>query len=102
MSTLLPLPIILFLVIHWQASVFFQTFYLHRYGAHRMFVLSRWWERFFHACSYVFQGSSFLTPRGYAILHRMHHAYSDTDQDPHSPRVSGNPMTMMNRTRDIY
>ena len=35
-------------------------------------------------------------------LHRMHHAYSDTEQDPHSPRIAGNPVKMMNRTRDIY
>jgi stearoyl-CoA desaturase (delta-9 desaturase) len=98
----LPLPIVVFFILHWQASVFFQTFYLHRYGAHRMFVMSRGWERFFHLCTYVCQGSSFLNPRGYAILHRMHHAYSDTDKDPHSPRISGNPITMMNRTRDIY
>jgi stearoyl-CoA desaturase (delta-9 desaturase) len=95
-------PIAIFLVVHWQASVFFQTFFLHRYGAHRMFRMSMGWERFFHLCTYVFQGSSYLNPRGYAILHRMHHAYSDTEQDPHSPRVSKNFFTMMNRTRDIY
>jgi len=98
----LPLPILLFFVGHWTLSVFFQTFFLHRYGAHRMFRMSRGWERFFHACTYVFQGSSYLNPRGYAILHRMHHAYSDTDRDPHSPRISGDPVRMMNRTRDIY
>jgi stearoyl-CoA desaturase (delta-9 desaturase) len=98
----LPLPIVLFLVAHWSSSVFFQTFYLHRYGAHRMFTFAPGWERFFHACTYVTQGSSFLNPRGYAILHRMHHAFSDTEQDPHSPSVQKNPLTMMNRTRDIY
>eukprot|EP01036_Dinobryon_divergens_P038408 gene38408-50429_t len=31
------------------------------------------------------EGSSFLSPRAYAILHRMHHAFSDTKRDPHSP-----------------
>jgi stearoyl-CoA desaturase (delta-9 desaturase) len=98
----LPLPLVVFFVAHWVSSVFFQTFYLHRYGAHRMFVFARGWERFFHLCTYACQGSSFLNPRGYAILHRMHHAYSDTEQDPHSPRVSGNFFRMMNRTRDIY
>src|ERR1700738_1977805 len=77
--------IAIFFVAHWQLSVFFQTFFLHRYGAHRMFTMSKGWERFFYLCTYVAQGSSFLSPRGYAILHRMHHAYSDTPQDPHSP-----------------
>jgi stearoyl-CoA desaturase (delta-9 desaturase) len=98
----LPLPLVAFFVGHWISSVFFQTFYLHRYGAHRMFTMSPRWERFFHLCTYVCQGSSYLNPRGYAILHRMHHAYSDTERDPHSPSVQKNPITMMNRTRDIY
>lgn len=98
----IPLSIIAFFVGHWTLSVFFQTFYLHRYGAHRMFTMSRRWERFFHFCTYLCQGSSFLNPRGYAILHRMHHAYSDTENDPHSPRMSKNFFSMMNRTRDIY
>ncbi|MCA9626463.1 MAG: acyl-CoA desaturase [Myxococcales bacterium] len=98
----LPLAIVLFFVGHWTLSVFFQTFFLHRYGAHRMFTLSKGWERFFHLCTFVFQGSSYLNPRGYAILHRMHHAYSDTEKDPHSPVIFKNPFAMMNHTRDIY
>ena len=98
----IPLPLVLFFVAHWLSSIFFQTFFLHRYGAHRMFDLSRGWERFFHLCTFVTQGSSYLNPRAYAILHRMHHAYSDTEDDPHSPLQSKNPVAMMNRTRDIY
>src|SRR5215475_11655292 len=58
--------IISFFVAHWVLSVFFQTFYLHRYGAHRMFTMSKGWERFFHLCTFVFQGPSFLNPRAYA------------------------------------
>ena len=95
-------PLLAFFVGHWLSSVFFQTFFLHRYGAHRMFSMSRGWERFFFLCTYATQGSSFLNPRAYAILHRMHHAYSDTPKDPHSPVVVPNPFRMMNRTRDIY
>jgi stearoyl-CoA desaturase (delta-9 desaturase) len=98
----LPLPIVIFFVGHWTLSVFFQTFFLHRYGAHRMFTFRKGWERIFHACTYVFQGSSYLNPRGYALLHRMHHAYSDTEGDPHSPKVHKNPVSMMNHTRDVY
>ena len=94
--------IVAFFIAHWQLSVFFQTFYLHRYGAHRQFTMSRRWERFFHLCTYVFQGSSFLSPRGYAILHRMHHAYSDTPKDPHSPLNYKNVVTMMMATKKMY
>jgi stearoyl-CoA desaturase (delta-9 desaturase) len=67
-----------------------------------MFTFAPGWERVFHLSTYLCQGSSFLNPRGYAILHRMHHAYSDTELDPHSPVISGNPVKMMNKTRDIY
>ena len=94
--------IITFFVGHWLASVFCQTFFLHRYGAHRMFTMSKGWERFFHLMTYCAQGPSYLHPRGYAILHRMHHAFSDTERDPHSPRNSTNVFTMMWKTKETY
>jgi stearoyl-CoA desaturase (Delta-9 desaturase) len=94
--------IIAFFVLHWQLSVFSQTFFLHRYAAHRMFTMSKGWERFFYLFTYITQGSSFLVPRGYAVLHRMHHAYSDTPQDPHSPRNYPNVMKMMWETKERY
>jgi len=94
--------IISFFVGHWLLSVFCQTFYLHRYGAHRQFELSKGWERFFHLLTYLTQGPSYLDPRGYAILHRMHHAYSDTERDPHSPVLVPNVLTMMWRTKLKY
>jgi stearoyl-CoA desaturase (Delta-9 desaturase) len=46
----------------------------------------------------LFQGSSYLTPRAYAILHREHHAFSDTARDPHSPHNHRDPFTMMHAT----
>jgi stearoyl-CoA desaturase (delta-9 desaturase) len=91
-----------FFVSHWVLSVFFQTFFLHRYGAHKQFRMSRRWERFFHLCTYAAQGSSFLSARGYAILHRMHHAYSDGAKDPHSPQNYGNVFSMMWATKKRY
>ncbi|HEX2735302.1 MAG TPA: acyl-CoA desaturase [Polyangiaceae bacterium] len=96
------MAIALFFVAHWQLSVFCQTFFLHRYGAHRMFTMSKGWERFFHLLTYVTQGSSYLNPRGYAILHRMHHAFSDTPKDPHSPRNYPNAFRMMWVTKKSY
>jgi stearoyl-CoA desaturase (delta-9 desaturase) len=94
--------IVIFFLVHWQVCVFCQSFFLHRYGAHKQFTMSHGWERFFHLMTYVAQGSSFLSPRGYAILHRMHHAYSDTAKDPHSPHFSPDAMTMMLRTKHEY
>jgi stearoyl-CoA desaturase (Delta-9 desaturase) len=89
------MAIALFFFGHWWLSLFFQTFYLHRYASHRMFTMSRFWERVFYLATYITQGSSFLTPWGYAILHRMHHAYSDTPKDPHSPSNHSNVLGMM-------
>ena len=96
------MAIAVFFVSHWLLSVFFQTFFLHRYGAHRMFTMSKGWERFFYLLTYLTQGSSFLVPRGYAVLHRMHHAFSDTPKDPHSPRNHSGMMAMMAATRKRY
>jgi stearoyl-CoA desaturase (delta-9 desaturase) len=94
--------IILFFLGHWFLSVFFQSFFLHRYCAHRMFSMSKGWERFFYLCTFVCQGSSFLSTRGYAILHREHHAFSDTPRDPHSPHVYRNLVAMMEHTKNRY
>ena len=100
------MAIAIFFVAHWQLSVFFQTFFLHRYGAHRMYTMSKGWERFFYLCTYLTQGPSFLSPRGYAILHRMHHAFSDTPKDPHSPtELTNGPVglwSMMLATKKKY
>ncbi|WP_437744306.1 acyl-CoA desaturase [Sorangium sp. So ce302] len=90
------------LIAHSTLSVFFQTFFLHRYASHRMFTMSKRWERIFHLLTYVTQGSSYLVPRAYAILHRMHHAYSDTPKDPHSPRYYAEPVSMMLSTAKRY
>lgn len=94
--------ILAFFIGHWMLSVFCQTFFLHRYGAHRMFEMNKFWERVFYLLTYIGQGPSFLHPRGYAILHRMHHAYSDTEKDPHSPLFYSNVATMMWSTKERY
>jgi stearoyl-CoA desaturase (Delta-9 desaturase) len=96
------MPILLFFVGHWYLSLFVQTFYLHRYAAHKMYTMNPFWERFFFLLTYLAQGSSYLSPRAYALLHRMHHAYSDTEKDPHSPHYSSNAFTMMWKTKNIY
>ncbi|OJV13003.1 MAG: acyl-CoA desaturase [Dyadobacter sp. 50-39] len=94
--------VLIVFVVHWYLSLFCQTFFLHRYSAHKMFIMSKPWERFFYLLTYVSQGSSYLSPRAYAILHRMHHAFSDTDKDPHSPHHTKNVFTMMWETKNIY
>lgn len=77
--------ILLFFVGHWFLSLFFQTFFLHRYASHKVFTTSKFFERVLYLMTYICQGSSFLNPRAYATMHRDHHAFSDTEKDPHSP-----------------
>ena len=96
------MAILAFIAIHWYTSLFSQTFFLHRYSAHAMFHMNKFWERFFYLLTYLSQGSSYLTPKAYAVLHRMHHAYSDTEKDPHSPHHASNIFTMMWKTKNIY
>ena len=64
--------------------------------------MSRAWEKVFFIGSWITQGSSYLSPYVYGILHRMHHAYADTDKDPHSPKYDENLFKMMWRTKVIY
>ncbi len=94
--------IIVFLIAHWYISLFCQTFYLHRYSAHKMFTMNPFWEKFWYVFSWLTQGTSYLNARAYAILHRMHHAYSDTEKDPHTPQFFKEVFTMMMHTRDVY
>jgi stearoyl-CoA desaturase (delta-9 desaturase) len=94
--------IIVFFLVHWYLSIFAQTFFMHRYAAHGMFTMSKGWERFFFIFSYIAMGSSYLSARVYGILHRYHHAYADTEDDPHSPSYSKNAIQMMWETSKMY
>ena len=96
------MPILIFFIIHWYLSLFSQTFFQHRFAAHGAFTMSKGWERFFYVLAWITQGSSYLSPKTYAIMHRMHHAYADTELDPHSPAYSKNVFDMMWKTRRIY
>jgi stearoyl-CoA desaturase (delta-9 desaturase) len=67
-----------------------------------MYLTNPFWEKTFYFLTWFFQGSSYLVPRAYAVMHRMHHAYSDTEQDPHTPHFFKDVWQMMLHTRRIY
>jgi stearoyl-CoA desaturase (Delta-9 desaturase) len=94
--------IIIFFISIWYLSLFSQTFFHHRYASHGAFRMNKFWERFFFVFTYITQGSHYMSPRSYAIMHRLHHAHTDTEQDPHSPNFSSNIFSMMWRTRNFY
>ena len=94
--------IVSFFLLHWFMSLFFHTFFLHRFASHKMYETSKNWERIFYISTWFFQGSSYLVPRAYGVMHRMHHAFADTEKDPHSPKYDPNPLAMMWRTKNVY
>ena len=91
-----------FFVSHWLLSVLFQSLFQHRFAAHRMYDMPKRTERVMHFLAFLVQGSSYLNPRAYAILHREHHAFSDTDHDPHTPWLHSNALSMMWKTKKRY
>jgi stearoyl-CoA desaturase (delta-9 desaturase) len=96
------LIIVGFFFLHWYSSLFFQSFFYHRYAAHQQFTMNKFWERVFYFLGYISQGSSYLEPKGYAVMHRLHHAHTDTEHDPHSPSFSKNLWDMMMQTKRYY
>jgi stearoyl-CoA desaturase (delta-9 desaturase) len=84
------MTVLYFFIAQWYLALFSQSFFDHRYASHRAFTMSKFWERFFYVFAYITQGSSYLSPHAYGILHRMHHAYTDTEKDPHSPKYFSN------------
>lgn len=65
--------------------LFSSTIMYHRYLSHKSWDSPRWFE-IFSTCIGIFSftGSSVVR----TLSHRYHHAYSDTDKDPHSPRFN--------------
>ncbi len=96
------MAILLLLIMQWYASLFFQSVFHHRYAAHGMFTMSRGWERTFFVGCFITQGSSYISAYTYGIMHRLHHAHTDKEQDPHSPGNTPNLFAMMWDTRNNY
>ncbi len=96
------MTILIFIIVLWYSGLFFQTFFLHRYAAHQTFKMSPLREKICFILTWITQGSNYLSAYGYGVMHRMHHAYADTENDPHSPKYDPNPLAMMWRTKNIY
>lgn len=66
---------------HFGASIL-----LHRYYCHRQFNV----PKYFEVIGLLMLSVAYIrTPIGWIASHRMHHAYSDSDRDPHSARFVG-------------
>lgn len=94
--------ILIFFIAHWYLSLIAQSVFLHRYAAHGYYTLTPFWEKAMHFFTWFAQGSSYLSPRAYGIMHLAHHVHSDTEKDPHSPHHAKGLTDMMLKTADIY
>lgn len=94
--------IIIFFIIHWYLSFFLQSFFYHRYTAHRHFQMSKSVEKIFYILSFLVHGSSYMSPFTYGLMHRLHHIHTDTEEDPHSPSFHPSFFGTMLQTRNSY
>lgn len=60
---------------------------LHRYYSHKSFEFKSTWIEWLFAGISILAGRG--SPLGWVYIHRQHHAYSDTEKDPHSPKYLG-------------
>lgn len=69
-----------------QAAVFATSIYLHRGLAHRALALHPIADFSFRMILWITTGQD---RRQWVAVHRKHHAFLDTEKDPHSPLVHG-------------
>ncbi|MEO0366593.1 MAG: fatty acid desaturase [Pseudomonadota bacterium] len=69
-----------------QIAMMAVTLYLHRDQAHRSIDLHPVLRHFFRF--YIWCTSGMLT-RDWVAVHRKHHAFCETEDDPHSPQIYG-------------
>jgi stearoyl-CoA desaturase (delta-9 desaturase) len=74
-----------FLWWQWIAASAISSGY-HRYFSHRSFETGPWYEWYAQIIGLFANPGPVLT---WAATHRMHHAYTDTHKDPHSPTLKG-------------
>ena len=71
-----------FIVLQFATGLFGVTLCFHRLLAHRSFQVPKWLEYALTICgALALQGG----PIKWVATHRVHHAFSDRPQDPHSP-----------------
>jgi stearoyl-CoA desaturase (delta-9 desaturase) len=71
------------LIVKWIAGSWGIGLGYHRLLTHRGFKAPRWLERFLATCGTLALQSG---PIAWVTTHRIHHAFTETDRDPHSPR----------------
>ena len=78
--------IIAFVLVVTHITIVTVTVYLHRFSAHRSIDLHPALQHFFRFWSWLTTG---MITRQWTAIHRKHHAATETEEDPHSPKVQG-------------
>ena len=73
-------------VVTYLLNMTYITVFYHRGLTHQAVILNPTLRRFVIATGNWVTG---LDPKGWSCMHRMHHLYSDTAKDPHSPSNVG-------------
>src|SRR5919198_4808388 len=76
----------LFAIVLTQIAALTTSVYLHRALAHRALAVHPFGDALFRAVLWLTTGQD---RRQWVAVHRKHHAFTDRDGDPHSPRLLG-------------
>jgi len=77
-------PVVLIVLV--SANVWITSLVYHRNLTHRAMNLNKWLAR---ALTLYLQGMAFAPPLAWIASHAAHHARTDTEEDPYSPKVHG-------------
>lgn len=78
------IQLLFFYFVFWFINNFVQSLFLHRWAAHNQWTPPSLMQKIL---SPIGAAAGLGTPIGWAAWHRTHHHYSDTDKDPHSPKI---------------
>ena len=78
--------IVAYVLVVTHITIVMVTVYLHRFSAHRSVDLHPALQHFFRFWSWLTTG---MITREWTAIHRKHHAATETEEDPHSPRIKG-------------
>lgn len=81
-NPLWPLVVAAGILLYYPIQQFGQAIGYHKLFAHRAFKPRRWYP---YLSAFVGSIAFYGDPLSAAMIHRIHHRYSDTDKDPHTP-----------------
>ena len=81
-----PWVAILYTLVVTHVTIVSVTVYLHRFSAHRALELHSSLQHFFRFWLWLTTG---MVTVEWTAIHRKHHATTETEEDPHSPRIHG-------------